>query len=163
MDDYLAKPVSAEQLESVLRRWLDTPGPAAPPADAAPPAPASPVLPSETLDPATVGRLRDLARVAGAGFLSGLLEAFLVQAAESSRALWIAVLDGDRERVRRQAHRLRGSSLNLGATALASLCRELEQEAGVEAPGTGFQRLRRLDAELTRVGREAPLAFGGTA
>jgi len=168
MDDYMAKPVSPEALEAALRRWLDVPattpvtagaGSAPAAATTAAPAPAE----GPVLDPVTVGRLRDLAQVAGPGFLTGLLTSFLDQARESAQELREAVMSGRAEVARREAHRLRGSSLNLGATALASLCREMELDPLVGPSSPALERLERLEAELGRVSREGPQALEGAA
>ena len=50
-----------------------------------------------------------------------------------------ALAEGDHDEIRRQAHRLKGSAGNLGALALATLAREIEQQA---------QQQQALDAAL---------------
>jgi HPt (histidine-containing phosphotransfer) domain-containing protein len=55
--------------------------------------------------------------------------------------LRIAVGEGDDDRVRRAAHKLKGSCQNIGATFMATLCLELEADTA-SAPG----RLEELDA-----------------
>jgi PAS domain S-box-containing protein len=157
MDDYLAKPVSGEQLECALRRWLDR---EETPALAAPASPPIPLGAAAVLDPATVARLRDVARVASPGFLAGLLHSFLEQAGDSVSALRAAVQEGECEGLRRHAHRLRGSSLNLGATTLASICREIEVDSEAMPIRDTMDRLARLEAELGRVRIEGPDALG---
>lgn len=54
-------------------------------------------------------------------------------------ALQIVLRGGDATEIRRQAHTLKGSAGNLGALALATLAREIEQQA---------QQQQALDAAL---------------
>lgn len=58
-----------------------------------------------------------------------ILTLFQDDSAERLRDLNQAVSAGDRETVRKQAHTLKGASLQVGAIAMSGLCRELEMLA----------------------------------
>jgi HPt (histidine-containing phosphotransfer) domain-containing protein len=129
MDDYLAKPLRAEDLDGVLERWLGMPSPA----------------PAASPDPAAVDALVDEARVRtfrdDYPEIAGRLVDLFAEATPPILAdLREAVADGDEDRVRRAAHELKGSCQNIGATFMATLCLELEGD--MSAPG----RLDELDA-----------------
>jgi len=105
MDDYLPKPVSAQALEVVVRRW-------APAADRA-----------ALIDPA---RLAGLKRDAGDDAVTELVQTFAGELAGWLRTIADAA---DGETLRRAAHSLRGASSSLGAVALAARCTFIEERA----------------------------------
>jgi CheY-like chemotaxis protein len=118
MDDYLSKPMRPDALDAVLERSLG----ARPAAGA--PAPA----------PAAVEALVDEARVRGfredyPEIADRLLDLFAEATPPILADLRDAVAGGDAERVRRAAHKLKGSCQNIGATFMATLCVELETDA----------------------------------
>ncbi|MDP9486934.1 MAG: response regulator, partial [Actinomycetota bacterium] len=156
MDDYVAKPVDPEELDAALERWIPkndgeespapeeaTEGAGAPPDDA-----------TEPLDPGVIEGLRELGGDELFGELAGL---FLEDAPPRLEALREAIGSGDASSVGQAAHALKGSSGNMGATRMASICAELEEAGGsrdlTRAPGL----LDRLEAEFGRV-RPALLA-----
>jgi signal transduction histidine kinase/CheY-like chemotaxis protein/HPt (histidine-containing phosphotransfer) domain-containing protein len=118
MDDYVSKPVTPEQLDSVLRRWIPggDDGTARPPADLAPSG-------KETVDWEIVA---DLLSVTQPEFLAELLGVFTRETGSALRVLREAARGGDRESLHRIAHRLRGSCATLGARRMMSLCDRLE-------------------------------------
>src|SRR4051795_8229394 len=70
-----------------------------------------------------------------------LLELFERTTAETLRELHAALAAGDREEVRRLAHRLKSGARNVGATGMAELSAALEP-----APPDAPQALARLEA-----------------
>jgi HPt (histidine-containing phosphotransfer) domain-containing protein len=74
---------------------------------------------------------------------------------------------GDREGVRRLAHELRGSSANLGLTALSASCTVLETAAGNAAAdgesSSGRQKLERLADDVRAAERATRAAVVGAA
>jgi CheY-like chemotaxis protein/HPt (histidine-containing phosphotransfer) domain-containing protein len=118
MDDFLAKPLTQEQLLAVLRRWLRDPPTAAPPATNDPTA--SVVFdptPLRTIDSGTPGVGRQLADI---------LLADLPRAQTSFQQL---LADGALGDLGREAHKLKGTSGSLGAMELYQTCCDLEQAA----------------------------------
>jgi CheY-like chemotaxis protein/HPt (histidine-containing phosphotransfer) domain-containing protein len=116
MDDFLAKPLTREQLLVVLRRWLEDPPTDAP---AAPSDPSARVIfdptPLRTIDSVTPGVGRQLADI---------LLADLVRAQATFQQL---LADGALDALGRAAHKLKGASGSLGAMELSQACSDLEQ------------------------------------
>jgi two-component system sensor histidine kinase/response regulator len=116
MDDYLAKPLRGEELDGALQRWAGV----VPAGAAAAPAPVAAV--EALVDEARVRTFRDdYPEIAGR-----LVDLFVEATPPILADLRDAVHDGDDERVRRAAHKLKGSCQNIGATFMATLCVELE-------------------------------------
>jgi signal transduction histidine kinase/CheY-like chemotaxis protein len=134
MDDYLAKPVSREQLESCLHRWLPdrmnfvlrnaalvTPAEPAPPAPAVAtaraPAPSFPVL-DQTM-------LEELREIAG-DETTRIITIFLEDAPRLIGTLEKAAAIPDLDAMRDAAHTLKSSSANVGAMALSAAAKRVE-------------------------------------
>lgn len=134
MDDYLAKPVSREQLESCLHRWLPdrmnfvlrnaalvAPAEAAPPpppvATARAPAPSFPVL-DQTM-------LEELREIAG-DETTRIISIFLEDAPRLIGTLEKAAAVPDLDAMRDAAHTLKSSSANVGAMALSAAAKRVE-------------------------------------
>jgi len=124
MDDYLSKPLRAEELEAVLQRWLpgDLGRLSDDPADAAAAEPLQPVPPVE---------LEQLLSIFGDEHeaLCNTLSLFLKMTRSKLAVLEAAISAGDHTTVETMAHDIKGSSMNIGAEELAQLSRQLEQAA----------------------------------
>jgi CheY-like chemotaxis protein len=147
MDDYVVKPVKAEELDRVLGRWTSRDDRASgaeggagdrDTLDAAPP-----------LDPAVLETLRSLQEEGESDLLTELARMFLDHAALQLEGLREAIGEADAQRVRGISHALKGSSGNMGATRVSEVCAELEMagESGDLAPAPGL--LERLEEELS--------------
>jgi PAS domain S-box-containing protein len=116
MNDYVAKPIRAEELARALKR--------------AKPIAASPDENSEEanvdLDAAALRNLRDLG---GDEFLAEVVDAFLSDAPELMATLRRSLDEQNAEELRRAAHTLKSNGSTLGAAQFAELCRVLEQRA----------------------------------
>ena len=77
------------------------------------------------LDQVLLNELRELME----DDFSVLLDAYLMESPTQRQAIETALSDGDVEALRRSAHSLKGSSSNIGASALAGYCRQLEEQA----------------------------------
>lgn len=130
MDDYVTKPIDPRRLESVLTRLLAQSasaggeagaGAAARAPDCDADGPAAPTGPAIDL-----GRLLGVVEGDGA-FLVELLEAYLESAEGLVAGLRAALAADDDEERARNAHQLKGASLNVGAGILAALAGDLEQ------------------------------------
>ncbi|MCK9388880.1 MAG: response regulator [Sulfuritalea sp.] len=122
MNDFVAKPVDPEQFFGTLLRWLP---------DTAMAMPAAPIA-TENL-PAALATIPGLDAKRGLKTLNGhltsylrLLRRYALDHADDITRLRQRVSAGDREETRRLAHTLKGSSGNLGATAVQGLAAELE-------------------------------------
>lgn len=155
MDDYLAKPVTADALFAAIARA----GVAAPVdiADERPRPPgetAPPVAPEEVLDEAALLRAVEhdeelRAEVAGL---------FLTDADTRFAEMESALEDGDAAALQRAAHALAGGSGSICAPRLTATARELERLAGLgdlsaarRTMGGGAADLARLRARLTEL------------
>jgi len=164
MDDYLAKPIRREELERVLKPWLPAAGPAAArtapaPAAAAPAVPAAPEGPpaGPAVDDAVIDGLRALADDSEPHFLASLIQTYLDDAPVRVAAIEQAAARGDAKALEKAAHALKGSSRNLGAPALATLCEEIERAGAAKEIAHAAGAVARLRGELERA-REGLLA-----
>jgi two-component system sensor histidine kinase/response regulator len=110
MNDYVAKPIRAEELVAALKR-------------------AKPLRNGDgqlALDPAALGSLRDLG---GDDFLREVIDAFLADAPDLIATLRRSLAGQSPEELRRAAHTLKSNGATLGAEEFAELCRTLEQRA----------------------------------
>jgi len=89
-------------------------------------APSPPPLGEEVLDPHTVGSLHRLDGVPGA--VADLIALFVSSGRASLTELAEAVQSGDRSAAAAAAHRLKGSSANLGAVRVSTACRLIEEQ-----------------------------------
>ncbi len=117
MDDYVSKPVTPEELERVLRRWV---GAAAAPAERAALAPAPA---QELLDEAIVGSLM---AVDDDGTLMDEVVATFLKIAPIRLAAIRKAAKGNAAQLERAAHSFLGSCGNLGCRRMADLCARLE-------------------------------------
>jgi diguanylate cyclase (GGDEF)-like protein len=78
------------------------------------------------VDPAPLQRMHELGRQIGRHLADEIVQTWLRQSGQTLTVLQVAVRDGDPDTLRTAAHTLKGSSGTVGATALAAVCRELE-------------------------------------
>jgi len=137
MDDYIAKPVTVENLARMLSRWAASAqgrrvAGTAPMNEPAPVSPAANAVPSDSsraLDAKTIESLRALAGVEASDFLPRVIGVFLTNSRAALADAGDAIAAGDCPSLHRLAHKLKSSSRYLGAKRLAELCAELEQAA----------------------------------
>ena len=152
MDDYLTKPAALQALQATLLRWLGSSGPAARAAgmhDDTAPAPLdfddSMLARQLGEDPAPIEDLRQ-------EFLRGAEAAMAEVEAAATRHAWASVAD--------IAHRLKSSSLAVGALALGRSLGELEQAAAAHAASAcGAPHDDRAQAALPELTRSAQRAW----
>jgi signal transduction histidine kinase/DNA-binding response OmpR family regulator len=148
MDDYITKPVRLEAVAAVLQRWT------------APAAPEGAAIDQETvslddgvpdpLDPSQLDLLRSLDDGEGM-VLDEIIREYLVQAEEGRGELARIVEVGDSRALEHAAHSLRGASANIGATALAGVCAEMELQGRLEQLDATARLMEQFDAEFQRV------------
>ncbi len=148
MDDYLSKPVKADQLESTLNRLLGgTPTDASLGQVAGEPGRAEG---EGVLDAAQVQDLRELAAATGdPDFFRDLVDQYLDQAASQLAELREAGAQRDAIVLKAIAHSLKGASATIGATEVASECVALE-EAAARGDVTVTDRLASIDLAVGR-------------
>jgi HPt (histidine-containing phosphotransfer) domain-containing protein len=149
MNDYVAKPIRAEELVAALKR-------------------AKPLENGDTieagdyvsLDESALKNLRDLG---GDDFLAEVIEAFLADGPTLIADLRRSLDSRNPEELRRTAHTLKSNGATLGADRFAELCRTLEQRARDgeldDAPDLVDrieQEYRPLEDALSALGSESP-------
>jgi signal transduction histidine kinase/DNA-binding response OmpR family regulator len=154
MDDYLPKPVKAEELEAVLERWVSKED-----EDEAS------VLKSgdgstsredsaeDPLDRSALARLGELQVEGEPDILIELIEIFLTDVPPQIVALREAVEAGDAYSVERIAHTLKGSAANMGAERVAAICAKLEWSGRSEDLMVALGQISRLEEEFRHVRR----------
>jgi CheY-like chemotaxis protein len=127
MDDYLSKPVRAEELKTILERWGRRDGVRQTPA---------PELPPTTLirvtGPVDLGVLegfRELQEPGAPDVITEFIDLFLGDLPTRLSAIREAATRGDTEQARAAAHALKSSSAYIGALMLSRKCQELESAA----------------------------------
>jgi PAS domain S-box-containing protein len=116
MNDYVAKPIRAEELVAALKRVKPLAS-----GDGG-----SDGVGYVSLDDAALKSLRDLG---GDEFLGEVIDAFLADAPELLATLRRSLDSRNDEELRRAAHTLKSNGATLGAEEFAELCRTLEQRA----------------------------------
>jgi HPt (histidine-containing phosphotransfer) domain-containing protein len=144
MDDYLAKPFTAEQMRSALMTWLgpsartnakrdhltlvaSSPPPAPPPA--APPAAAIEASEIEPIDEGVLNALAQLQREGRPDIVNRVITLFLESAPALLKDLEQGAKSGDTALLHRASHTLKSASANVGAALLSARCRDLEASA----------------------------------
>jgi PAS domain S-box-containing protein len=148
MDDYLTKPFTLSQLEQVLARWVFNRRPVQVEVCGdvtSAPLQQNPANPQEvpalqkgeprqdtiveptTIDQAALAAIRVLQRPGQPDIVARIVTQYMDSSPEIIDRIRRAVLSKDAVELRAAAHRLKSSSAQLGASALASDCRELER------------------------------------
>jgi len=144
MDDHLAKPFRREALHGILARWLDQRHSKPPMAPTATPGPS---VGAPLLDGATLDALRALPRSGPKDMLAHIGELYLLDSRRLIATIEESLESANGPELARAAHAWRSYNGNVGANALAHLCRELEEAAraanfaGARATYTQIQAL----------------------
>jgi HPt (histidine-containing phosphotransfer) domain-containing protein len=140
MDDHLAKTLTPERRAAMAEWWRKGRGRQDRVADE-----------RDALDTQVLATLQRLERMSQEGLLARLITLYLQEAPAQLAALREAVARGDAPRVEEVAHGLRGSSAQLGATRMASLCTSLQEDAGTHTLSRATARVAALKREFYRV------------
>ena len=128
MDDHLAKPFRRETLHGILTRWLGKVAQQAPSPGAASPSEAAQDA-APLLDGATLDALRALPRSGPKDMLTHIGEMYLLDSRGLIATIEQSLNAANGAELARAAHAWRSYNGNVGANALAQLCRELEEAA----------------------------------
>jgi signal transduction histidine kinase/DNA-binding response OmpR family regulator/HPt (histidine-containing phosphotransfer) domain-containing protein len=129
MDDYLSKPFSQQEIAAVIGRWMALPLAATVHHDDEPPRlpPESvEVIQRDVINRVALDKIRALSRDRGDALVQKVIAAYVDDTPQQLRTLRSAIDGLDTGNVRRIAHTLKSASANVGAEALAALCKELE-------------------------------------
>ena len=129
MDDYLSKPFTQQQLAAVIGRWIALPIAGSVHHGDAPPAlpeEAREVIHRDVINTAALEKIRALSRDGGDALVQKVINAYVGDVPQHLRMLRQAIGATDAGTVKRVAHSLKSASANVGAEALAGLCKDLE-------------------------------------
>jgi HPt (histidine-containing phosphotransfer) domain-containing protein len=105
----------------------------------------------DVLDTQVLAALQELEQRSRAGLLARLITLYLQEVPAQLAALHEAAAHGGAGRVEDVAHGLRGSSAQLGATRMTSLCTSLQADAGMHNLSRAVARVADLTREFSRV------------
>jgi len=153
MDDYVTKPFTLDRLERVLRRWLSVPEMVQPQGTTV-----DTVVPERALLHLDIRVLEGIRALDGNGdaLVTKVIGVYLGDAPGRLQALREAVVRGDALAAQRAAHAFKSASANLGAAALAELCRRMENERATGATAL----LAEIEAEYSVVAAELSARAG---
>jgi len=151
MNAYLTKPLEIGRLRETLDRFgLARQGAIPAQAQGAGPVPGEPV---------EVARLLELT-AGDKAFAQEIIETFVRSGATAREEMHAALAGGDRPRLLRAAHQLKGASANIHAPRLRELAALVENRAGSAAEADAKELLVKLGAELDRVAAFLRREFG---
>jgi PAS domain S-box-containing protein len=156
MDDYMTKPVSVDSFKAVLTKWLSKPA-ARLAVDCAPPAGNRIETPglldhSEPhIDRDMLASLRELNNDEDPEFFQKLIRNFLSDTTERVRGMRQAFTRSEMKQVQRDAHRLKGTCGNMGASYIGRLFGQLETDAESADQESAALRLSEIEKEFRLV------------
>jgi len=157
MDDYLSKPYTLAQLESMLAHWLQP--------HTIPPRPTTTQqiahLKRQVRARSTCSFLNNPRSCPSGGLIKNLMRAYLDTSGNTLRQIQQAVAMGDADGLRRSAHTLKSSSANVGAETLSGLFRQMEalgKEGNQAAAASLLGEMRWAYAHAVRGIRALPAA-----
>ncbi|NNM00291.1 MAG: Hpt domain-containing protein, partial [Gammaproteobacteria bacterium] len=104
-----------------------------------------------TLDPARLESIRSLQGDYGADLLERIIQIFLQSSPKLLEKMQEAAATANAAQLASAAHSLKSSAANLGATALAALCRDLEKMGRADDMGNALATLGTLEFEFELV------------
>jgi signal transduction histidine kinase/DNA-binding response OmpR family regulator len=144
MNDYLTKPLQVAALARALEKWVAGSAAATPAVVASPSAVAAAGEDTPLMDFSRLQEFKEYDDEA-LTMTREVVELFLTDAPARLQALRDALTDGDAGAFAKAAHALKGSSSNIGATALGAAAGLLESDARKGVPGDAAQRLSAME------------------
>jgi two-component system, sensor histidine kinase and response regulator len=149
MDDYINKPARQEDLKSMLERWIGQSREAAAEIDRT----NDECDFARVIDADVLNGLRSLTRGTQPDFLIELIDLFIEDAPDRIAQMKRAVASEDSAALRRAAHALKSSSLNLGARRMHALCEIIEERISLNSQRIASTLIATLEEEFARVRR----------
>lgn len=150
MNDYLSKPISLNQLQKKLERWMPLREPAQErdgETNLMPPGPAG----QNVIDPGILESLRRLQTHEMPDLFSNLVKIYLSSTPALLLALKEAIREKNMDALHFAAHSLKSSSSNIGALRLSSLAQELESLDAENGAGSVAEILDQVKIEFEKV------------
>ena len=126
MDDYISKPIKLEEVKLKIEKWIGGNGHTRN-GQYTHIDPEPEVKNFSTLDSESIQRLMDINEKVEPGFLNQLVLMYLEQVPGMITEIEKCAQSGDEDNLWKAAHKLKGSSLNLGAKKLADISKEIEK------------------------------------
>ncbi len=134
MNDYISKPFMIEEIVDIIRKWFGKESEQKPVVEM------KITEAKSILNRSTIDRLKEMTRGTDTSFFRKVLQMFVDQGDDLIVEISDALAAGDILKVGSLAHKLKGSSLNLGADALAETCKIIELKARSN-DGSGMEDL----------------------
>jgi two-component system sensor histidine kinase/response regulator len=154
MDDYLSKPFTQPELAAVIGRWMALPLAATVHHDDEPPRlpPASvEVIQRDVVNRSALEKIRMLSRERGDALVQKVIAAYVDDTPQQLSTLRRAIDGMDTGNVRRIAHTLKSASANVGADALAALCKTMEHLGRADTTEGADSLLTNMEQEFQAV------------
>ena len=149
MDDYLSKPFTVEDLRNTLGKWLGSTVTGTVPDTAS--ENGSSNHSDSPLDETVLDNISALQQEGMPDILSELIEIYLKESENLIQTLSHSMEDNDAEGMARSAHSLKSSSGNMGAMALAELCKDMEENGRRQMTDHAVDDYNQIIAEYQRV------------
>ncbi|MDW7760204.1 MAG: response regulator [Acidobacteriota bacterium] len=154
MDDYLAKPIAPQDLETALAKWLDRSTRRAPRESSAPKSPpshqAGPVFDKKAL----MARLMNDEELA-----AKIIPGFIEDMVEQMDILKNTVEREDPEGIALQAHKIKGATANMGGMAASAAAFQLEKAAKGKKSGDLSEWVSQLEFQIRQLTARLRKAF----
>lgn len=154
MDDYLSKPFSQQELAAVIGRWMALPLAATVHHDDEPPRlprESVEVIQRDVINRSALEKIRMLSRERGDALVQKVINAYVDDTPQQLSTLRLAIDDMATGDVRRIAHTLKSASANVGADALAALCKEMEHLGRADTTEGADSLLTHMEQEFEAV------------
>ncbi|MFY9555862.1 MAG: response regulator, partial [Blastocatellia bacterium] len=150
MDDYISKPVRQEALAAILELWTQAAVEREGTSDS------GPMDSPGIVDARVIAELREL-ESPNSGFFNQLIDLFIAETPDRLSAMRDKLREGNPDALASEAHALKGSSANLGASRMAALCEILEEQGrgGSIAGAPALVSVLEEEFERVRVALEA--------
>ncbi len=163
MDDYLSKPFTQQELGAVIGRWIalpvaarvhhdDEPAPTAAPAAQQPTTRPQPATSErDVINRHALENIRALSHDRGDALVHKVIAAYVDDTPQHLNTLRQAIEGLDASKLRKAAHSLKSSSANVGAEALAQMCKEMEHLGRTETTEGASGILTDMEQEFQNV------------
>lgn len=149
MDDYLSKPFTMEDLRNTIGKWLGSTVTCTVPGTA--PESECSNHSESPLDETVLDNISALQQVGMPDILSELIEIYLKESEKLIQNLSHSMEHNDAAGMARSAHSLKSSSGNMGAMALAELCKDMEENGRRQKTEHAVDDYNHIIAEYQRV------------
>jgi CheY-like chemotaxis protein len=151
MDDYLSKPIEQDALGAMIQRWIKNTA-MSNAVETKPTAKNPPQLSVFAMDNAPLD-LNRLHRISSGkvAIQQRLLQTFVENAQPGLEQMRLALQVNDFVTIEQQAHRIKGSSANVGVLLMPDIAARLEQQAREKTVAGATEQLEALERQLEQV------------